>query len=283
MRRAEAERRRGVANGPSDARRTAGGDEQLFRTFDRTPVAIERLPGSVSRTSKHNGHGCPAIIRFCCDALSCRAALAGLTGCASIWRSGRDAARVASTSARQQRRAAGLVRAEDEDEGFSWSDFNFDNLGKTTKKLVGQGPNRDIARKTFIARPTTCFDRRWRPSRVRRPHIFDTGGTEICRGSRPLARFAAGDGRPVHGGREYFFSDNYPQANVYYEKLVKAFPNNRYLDQVDQRRFSIARYWLDSNRAESGVVLLCQLVQQRAAVARCPRARAADFRQDSHR
>ncbi|HYM86225.1 MAG TPA: hypothetical protein VET30_05755, partial [Pseudoxanthomonas sp.] len=30
--------------------------------------------------------------------------------------------------------------------------------------------------------------------------------------------------------------------------LIKAFPNNKYMDIVDQRRFAIARYWLDRNR-----------------------------------
>lgn len=44
------------------------------------------------------------------------------------------------------------------------------------------------------------------------------------------------------------FANEYPAANLYYEKLVKSFPNNRYLDQVDKRRLAIARYWLDSNR-----------------------------------
>jgi outer membrane protein assembly factor BamD (BamD/ComL family) len=47
----------------------------------------------------------------------------------------------------------------------------------------------------------------------------------------------------------YFFADNYDQANLAYEKLVKDFPHNRYLDLVDQRRFLIARHWLDLNRA----------------------------------
>ncbi len=85
---------------------------------------------------------------------------------------------------------------------------------------------------------------------------------------------------PLHGGGKLLLRGQLPQANLAYEKLVKAFPNNRYLDMVDQRRFLIARHWLDLNRAESRVVLLCQLVRQGPAVARCPRARAADFRQD---
>jgi outer membrane protein assembly factor BamD (BamD/ComL family) len=48
-------------------------------------------------------------------------------------------------------------------------------------------------------------------------------------------------------GDSYFFADDYPRANLHYEKLIKAFPNNRYLDAVDKRRFAIARYWLELN------------------------------------
>jgi outer membrane protein assembly factor BamD (BamD/ComL family) len=50
-----------------------------------------------------------------------------------------------------------------------------------------------------------------------------------------------------NAGESFFFADDYPQANLCYEKLVKAFPNNRYLDAVDKRRFAIAKYWLDLN------------------------------------
>jgi outer membrane protein assembly factor BamD (BamD/ComL family) len=49
-------------------------------------------------------------------------------------------------------------------------------------------------------------------------------------------------------GESYFFADDYPLANKQYEKLIKAFPNNKYMDVVNQRRFAIARFWLDLDR-----------------------------------
>jgi outer membrane protein assembly factor BamD (BamD/ComL family) len=55
----------------------------------------------------------------------------------------------------------------------------------------------------------------------------------------------------------YFFADEYPQASLYYEKLIKAFPNNRYLDTVDQRRFLIAKYWLALNQESPEPVYYC--------------------------
>ena len=49
-------------------------------------------------------------------------------------------------------------------------------------------------------------------------------------------------------GESMFFADDYTKANHYYELLIKRFPNNRYMDVVDQRRFAIARFWIESNR-----------------------------------
>ena len=173
-------------------------------------------------------------------------------------------------------------RQEAEERGLSWSDFSFDNLGKTAKKLTGQGPNRDSPASS-IARPTICSGRRWRPSRGGRADIFEMAAPKFAAAADrwPDSQLAM-DGLFM-AGESYFFADEYPQANLYYEKLVKAFPNNRYLDQVDKRRFSMANYWLDCNRDSPEAVLLRQLVQQDAAVARRPRPRPAGVRQDSRR
>src|SRR5262245_3729850 len=37
----------------------------------------------------------------------------------------------------------------DDDEGWSWSDLNIDNIGKTTRKLTGRGPNKEVARQLY--------------------------------------------------------------------------------------------------------------------------------------
>src|SRR5688572_63770 len=39
--------------------------------------------------------------------------------------------------------------AAEEPEGLSWSDFKFEKLGKTAKKLTGQGTNRELAITTY--------------------------------------------------------------------------------------------------------------------------------------
>jgi outer membrane protein assembly factor BamD (BamD/ComL family) len=46
-------------------------------------------------------------------------------------------------------------------------------------------------------------------------------------------------------GESYFFADLYPKSNDSFELLLKHHPNSRYLDQVQQRRFAIAQFWLE--------------------------------------
>lgn len=50
-------------------------------------------------------------------------------------------------------------------------------------------------------------------------------------------------------GESLFFAEDYYRAEEMYSKLVKEYPRNRYLDQVDSRRFEIADYWLKHDSA----------------------------------
>lgn len=51
-------------------------------------------------------------------------------------------------------------------------------------------------------------------------------------------------------GESLFFAEDYSRAEEMYSKLVKEYPRNRYLDQVDSRRFEIADYWLKYDNAD---------------------------------
>lgn len=46
-------------------------------------------------------------------------------------------------------------------------------------------------------------------------------------------------------GESYFFADRYVQANRAFEKLIAHYAGTRHLDLAEQRRMSIALYWLD--------------------------------------
>ncbi len=46
-------------------------------------------------------------------------------------------------------------------------------------------------------------------------------------------------------GESYFFADHYVQSNRAFEKLVANYTGTRHLDLAEQRRLTIALYWLD--------------------------------------
>lgn len=190
--------------------------------------------------------------RFACAVQLAVCGLAALlsSGCATLWPGsdhGLDSLRPAST--RSPVEQASYQDGAKPDGGFSWSDLNIDNWGKTAKKLAGQGPNCEIAQSLY-REGDDLFRQALRADQARKAQLFELAAPKFAAAADrwPDSQLAM-DGLFM-AGESYFFADNYPQANTYYEKLVKAFPNNRYLDEVDKRRFSIARYWLDLNRED---------------------------------
>jgi len=57
-------------------------------------------------------------------------------------------------------------------------------------------------------------------------------------------------------GESYFFANRYVQANRAYEGLIAQYSGTRYLDRAEQRRYSIAIYWLDLKKNGAPMVSL---------------------------
>jgi outer membrane protein assembly factor BamD (BamD/ComL family) len=175
------------------------------------------------------------------------AALLLAPGCATLWPKKEDesySSRLASYSRDGVKQASA-----DDSEGpkpLGWSDFSWDNLGKTSKRLTGQGENRDLARQLY-REGYDLFNQARAADPHRKAEIFEMAAPKFAAAADrwPDSQLAM-DGLFM-AGESAFFADEYVLANTYYERLVKAFPNNRYLDQVDKRRFSIARFWLQTN------------------------------------
>jgi outer membrane protein assembly factor BamD (BamD/ComL family) len=174
--------------------------------------------------------------------MSVAAIMAACAGCASF--GGRSAE---STTAADASSVQPTSFEEEDDAGFSWSDLSIDNLGKTTKKLSGQGPNRDIARQLY-READDLYRQAIAAGQGKKAGIFELAAAKFHAAADRWPDSALAMDALFMAGESYFFADNYPQANLAFERLVKAFPNNRYLDTVDQRRFAIAKYWIDLNR-----------------------------------
>ncbi len=132
-------------------------------------------------------------------------------------------------------------------EELTWSDLQPQNLNKAVKKVTGNGPNRVFARQLFQEAEELYRQAVAKPENER-AQIFVAAAEKYAEAAERWPGSAIEQDALFMAGESYFFADYYPKANEQYELMIKAFPNSRYLDTIDQRRFAIARYWLDLNR-----------------------------------
>ena len=168
------------------------------------------------------------------------------TGCASL--QGSDGGATATTPPPPDVRPASFDdQSEEERKALGLSDFSLENIGTTTKKLVGRGPNKQVAQQLF-ATAEAKYRQATAAEGATREQLFAEAAPLYAEAAERWPDSALAMDALFMSGESHFFADKYPNANLAYEKLIKAFPNNRYMDTVDQRRFAIAKYWLDLNR-----------------------------------
>ncbi|HZN32930.1 MAG TPA: outer membrane protein assembly factor BamD [Pirellulaceae bacterium] len=163
-----------------------------------------------------------------------------VSGCASLQPGGGESASSRTAAPGEAQPASYEEPAENK---LPFEDFSIDNLGKTVKKLTGNGPNREVAKQIF-READDIFRQALAAEPEKRAQIFEIAAPKYAAAAERWPDSALAMDALFSAGECYFFADNYPQASAQYEKLVKAFPNNRYQDTVDQRRFLIAKYWL---------------------------------------
>ncbi len=198
------------------------------------------------------------------------ASAAALSGCTALNdRSSADSASSLSRTSNTPPRGVALASYNEPVEQqktrgpLKASDFYPSNLGTTVKQLSGNGPNRDKARKLYDE-----GESQYREAVAARSQQGDTdeGGADV----RDLFREASDKYLAAAGlwpdsameedalfraAESQFYADAYVKSNDYFEKLLKKYPNSRYLDLVGARRFVIAQYWIKLDE-ENGSALL---------------------------
>ena len=115
------------------------------------------------------------------------------------------------------------------------------------KAAIGKGPDRNIAKQLYregdaLYREAAALEGSARTAK------FAEAGAKFAEAAERWPDSALNQDSLYMAGESYFFADYYVESNRAYEQLVKSYPNNRYLDVVDQRRFAIAKFWLDAER-----------------------------------
>jgi len=186
------------------------------------------------------------IAIYCAFAALTGLCLAGASGCAMFRK---DSLAKQSSKAANESGVSQASYESTEDEGLSLKDFSPDNISKTTKKLTGNGPNKEIAQKSFDE-ADALYKQAAAAEGAKRAELFSAAGEKFTAAAERYPSSALEQNALFYAAESYFFADMYLDANKNYEKVIKAYPNNRFLDTIDQRRFVIAKYWLDLNRQE---------------------------------
>jgi hypothetical protein len=137
---------------------------------------------------------------------------------------------------------------DDADGGFTGGDGpTFDDLSpkkfaQNWKKMTGRGPNKKLAKQLCESAEREYNAIAAMPAGEERTVKFLAVGDKFAKAAEYWPGSATEMDALFMAGESHFFADHYWDATKFYEKLVKGFPNNRYLDTVDARRFAIARY-----------------------------------------
>ena len=160
-----------------------------------------------------------------------------------------DAVSTASTASPSDIRQASYETDEAETrKEFNVEDLYPDRIGKTVKKMVSEPPNKKEAQRTFDEADATFRQANALPIGSERQKLFLEAGRKYLIAAEKFPNSAIEQESLFMAGEAYFQADYYWESNRSYEKLIKAYPNNRYLNEVEKRRYAIARYWLDLSK-----------------------------------
>jgi outer membrane protein assembly factor BamD (BamD/ComL family) len=189
-------------------------------------------------------------------------------GCAAAQKKAPNTEGIAATPAEQQSDVLSVVGAQKRpasDDGVEQASFEQEEQIKTPgerideafaikkwpdkfKAMIGRGPDKNVARELYREGDALYKEAAAMAEGPARTAKFAEAGAKFAEAAERWPDSALQQDAYYMAGESYFFADYYVESNRQYEYLVKAYPNNRYLDVVDQRRFAIAKYWLDEEK-----------------------------------
>jgi TolA-binding protein len=124
--------------------------------------------------------------------------------------------------------------------------FKQANIRRNLKTLIGQGPNRAIARDEY-EQGTAAYNAAAELEGAARQQKFAEAAQHFVTAADRWPDSSLEQDALFMAGDCYYFADYYVEANRQYELLIKKYANSRHLDVVEARRFVIAQYWLKAN------------------------------------
>ena len=129
--------------------------------------------------------------------------------------------------------ASEVISSEYRDNDYGFEYFKGDNIKRRWKKMVGRGPNEQVARAAMAEADALFKAGDYRAAVPKYKQVVDRWPDS-----------ALEEDALWQLGECQFFTDQYPRAEDTYEEIVKKYANTKYLDRIAQRQFVIAQYWM---------------------------------------
>ena len=126
-------------------------------------------------------------------------------------------------------------------------DFSPSNVYDATLAATGFGPDPEEARTLYQQADdyyAQAVNGRQRDPRGSWSEDFVQAGLLYAEAAKQWPESALEQDALFRAGESYFFANNYPDANEQFEELLIRYPNSKYIDLVQARRFAIADFWL---------------------------------------
>ena len=123
-----------------------------------------------------------------------------------------------------------------------------EGLMASARDSVGLGPNEEIAQRHFddamaIYQEASRLEGKARTKRYEEAaKLFGNAATRWPSSSIE-------EDSLFFQGESYFFADRCPKAESFFGTVISKYPSTKYIENISQRRFQIAKYWLDHHEA----------------------------------
>ncbi|MBW3597398.1 MAG: outer membrane protein assembly factor BamD [Planctomycetes bacterium] len=139
-------------------------------------------------------------------------------------------------------------RFGDEDAGFQLGDLKPSAVAEKVKKISGKGRDPDAAQELF-ERGDRLYEQALQAQGEERQRLLLEAAPLFEEAAKRWPGSTLEHDAMFRMGECFYFADHYVEANEAFEKLVSQYKNSRYLDAIDVRRFTLAQYWLEWERA----------------------------------
>jgi outer membrane protein assembly factor BamD (BamD/ComL family) len=134
---------------------------------------------------------------------------------------------------------------------FGIESLSPDNITDTVRQMSGFGPDKGIAVKKFAAGDKIFEEAMQRPEGdKRRMSQLNSAAAEYTEAAKRWPDSTLEEDALMMVGECYYFSDQYPKATAAYDALIKKYRNTRHMDDIADRRYRLAGFWIEKHRAD---------------------------------